>query len=179
MLLVSNKELERSKEILGKYKKGEIADMSPELWRAKKVVDSTIHPDTGEAVLLPFRMSAFVLTNLVVTAGMLTPGLGVSLPFQNNRDGWRLMNEIDDRHLTLANSQPISQRSHQSRQRQQIRAPLHLPNRNLILPRRRSCIIRRSRPKRRGPSSQERQAKHKSPLRQIGAVCCRGVGGCA
>lgn len=33
--------------------------------------------DTGEPVFLPFRMSCYVLTNLVVTAGMLTPGLGV------------------------------------------------------------------------------------------------------
>lgn len=36
--------------------------------------------DTGEPVLLPFRMSCFVLSNLVVTAGMLTPGLGVRSP---------------------------------------------------------------------------------------------------
>lgn len=36
--------------------------------------------DTGEPVLLPFRMSSFVLSNLVVTAGMLTPGLKVSDP---------------------------------------------------------------------------------------------------
>lgn len=33
--------------------------------------------DTGEPVLLPFRMSCFALSNLVVTAGMLTPGLKV------------------------------------------------------------------------------------------------------
>jgi hypothetical protein len=33
--------------------------------------------DTGLPVFLPFRMSCFVLSNLVVTAGMLTPGLGV------------------------------------------------------------------------------------------------------
>lgn len=44
----------------------------------KKIVDSTLHPDTGEPVLLPFRMSCFVLSNLVVTAGMLTPGLGAT-----------------------------------------------------------------------------------------------------
>ena len=50
--------------------------MTPELWHAKKIVDSTLHPDTGEPVLMPFRMSCFVLSNLVVTAGMLTPGLG-------------------------------------------------------------------------------------------------------
>lgn len=35
--------------------------------------------DTGEPVFLPFRMSCFVLSNLVVTAGMLTPGLKVCL----------------------------------------------------------------------------------------------------
>ena len=79
MLLVSKKELENSKELIKEYKLGQIKSMTPELWHAKKVVDSTLHPDTGEPVLLPFRMSAFVLTNLVVTAGMLTPGLGASL----------------------------------------------------------------------------------------------------
>jgi hypothetical protein len=35
------------------------------------------YQDTGEPVFLPFRMSAYVLSNLVVTAGMLTPGLQV------------------------------------------------------------------------------------------------------
>ncbi|KAL8999855.1 MAG: hypothetical protein Q9169_001396 [Polycauliona sp. 2 TL-2023] len=49
--------------------------MTPELWRAKKIIDSTLHPDTGQPVFLPFRMSCFVISNLVVTAGMLTPGL--------------------------------------------------------------------------------------------------------
>lgn len=36
--------------------------------------------DTGEPVFLPFRMSCFVISNLVVTAGMLTPGLQVHSP---------------------------------------------------------------------------------------------------
>ncbi|KAL7626654.1 Sideroflexin FSF1 [Parahypoxylon ruwenzoriense] len=67
--------LEQAKKLVVAYKNGEIKDMTPELWRAKKLVDSTLHPDTGEPVLLPFRMSCFVLSNLVVTAGMLTPGL--------------------------------------------------------------------------------------------------------
>jgi hypothetical protein len=56
---------------------GKVREMSPELWQAKKTVDSTLHPDTGLPVFMPFRMSCFVLSNLVVTAGMLTPGLGV------------------------------------------------------------------------------------------------------
>jgi sideroflexin-5 len=50
--------------------------MTPELWQAKKIVDSTLHPDTGQPVFLPFRMSCFVISNLVVTAGMLTPNMG-------------------------------------------------------------------------------------------------------
>jgi sideroflexin-5 len=50
--------------------------MTPEIWQAKKIVDSTLHPDTGQPVFLPFRMSCFVISNLVVTAGMLTPNLG-------------------------------------------------------------------------------------------------------
>ncbi|ORY70019.1 sideroflexin-5 [Pseudomassariella vexata] len=67
--------LEEAKSRLIAYKQGQVHEMTPELWRAKKIVDSTLHPDTGEPVLLPFRMSCFVLSNLIVTAGMLTPGL--------------------------------------------------------------------------------------------------------
>lgn len=75
-LFVGSTGLEQAKKALIAYKQGEVKEMTPELWQAKKIVDSTLHPDTGEPVLLPFRMSCFVLTNLVVTAGMLTPDMG-------------------------------------------------------------------------------------------------------
>ncbi|KAL3438997.1 Tricarboxylate/iron carrier [Aspergillus tetrazonus] len=75
MLFVSSAGLEQAKRLISSYKQNEIPTMNAELWRAKKVVDSTLHPDTGEPVFLPFRMSCYVLSNLVVTAGMLTPGL--------------------------------------------------------------------------------------------------------
>ncbi|KAI9880249.1 MAG: hypothetical protein M1830_004594 [Pleopsidium flavum] len=74
-LLVSASGLENAKQLISAYKHGKITSMTPELWQAKKVVDSTLHPDTGQPVFLPFRMSCFVISNLVVTAGMLTPGL--------------------------------------------------------------------------------------------------------
>jgi hypothetical protein len=76
-LLTSASGLEQAKQLVTAYKTGKIRDMTPELWTAKKTIDSTIHPDTGEPVMLPFRMSSFVLSNLIVTGGMLTPGLGV------------------------------------------------------------------------------------------------------
>ncbi|CAI2029809.1 hypothetical protein SEUBUCD646_0H03020 [Saccharomyces eubayanus] len=78
MLLTSEKDLAHAKEIISAYRHGELKETTPEFWRAKKQLDSTVHPDTGETVLLPFRMSSNVLSNLVVTVGMLTPGLGTA-----------------------------------------------------------------------------------------------------
>ena len=76
MLLNTTSEIETAKRMIWDYRNGVIPSMTPELWRAKKVLDSTLHPDTGETVFLPFRMSSSVLSNLVVTSGMLTPNLG-------------------------------------------------------------------------------------------------------
>lgn len=42
--------------------------------------------DTGEPVFLPFRMSCYVLSNLVVTAGMLAPNLGVRTAWRMRKD---------------------------------------------------------------------------------------------
>lgn len=74
-LFVSSSGLENAKKLVSSYKQGQTTSMTPEIWRAKKIVDSTLHPDTGQPVFLPFRMSCFVISNLIVTAGMLTPGL--------------------------------------------------------------------------------------------------------
>lgn len=78
MLLNTSNAIERAKRLVWDYKNGVTAKMTPELWHAKKVLDSAVHPDTGETVMLPFRMSSCVLSNLVVTAGMLTPNLGTA-----------------------------------------------------------------------------------------------------
>ncbi|KAK2056396.1 tricarboxylate carrier [Colletotrichum caudatum] len=107
-LLVGSTGLEQAKALLTDYKQGNITCMTPELWKAKKVVDSTLHPDTGEPVLLPFRMSAFVLSNLVVTAGMLQPGLGTA-----GTIAWQVVNQSLNVAINSANankSSPLSWR---------------------------------------------------------------------
>ncbi|KAK9486785.1 Tricarboxylate/iron carrier [Lipomyces starkeyi] len=76
MLLITKKKLAEAKALVSDYKNGKIVDMTSQLWTSKKILDSTIHPDTGEPVFLPFRMSSYVLSNLVVTVGMLTPNMG-------------------------------------------------------------------------------------------------------
>ncbi|GCE98862.1 putative alpha-isopropylmalate carrier [Zygosaccharomyces mellis] len=75
MLFTSDADLKRARDIIGSYRNGELKQTTPEFWHAKRQLDSTVHPDTGETVLLPFRMSCCVLSNLVVTAGMLTPNM--------------------------------------------------------------------------------------------------------
>ncbi|KAI0180214.1 Tricarboxylate/iron carrier [Hypoxylon sp. FL1284] len=105
-LFVGKHGLEEAKKLLVRYKQGEIKDMTPQLWQAKKVVDSTLHPDTGEPVLLPFRMSCFVLSNLVVTAGMLTPGLKTTGTVL-----WQITNQSLNVAINYSNankSQPLS-----------------------------------------------------------------------
>lgn len=78
MLLTTQKDLEKAREIVSAYRHGNLKETTSEFWHAKKQLDSTVHPDNGETVLLPFRMSCNVLSNLVVTAGMLTPNLGTA-----------------------------------------------------------------------------------------------------
>ncbi|KAK1633555.1 tricarboxylate carrier [Colletotrichum phormii] len=107
-LLVGSTGLDQAKSLLTEYKQGKIPTMTPELWQAKKVVDSTLHPDTAEPVFLPFRMSAFVLTNLVVTAGMLQPGLGTA-----GTIAWQVVNQSLNVAINSANankSSPLSWR---------------------------------------------------------------------
>lgn len=43
-LLVSPTGLDQAKQLISSYKQNKISDMNAELWRAKKVVDSTLHP---------------------------------------------------------------------------------------------------------------------------------------
>lgn len=45
-LLVRKEGLEHAKSLVLGYKQGKINDMNAELWSAKKIVDSTLHPGT-------------------------------------------------------------------------------------------------------------------------------------
>ncbi|KAI9023443.1 Tricarboxylate/iron carrier [Hyaloraphidium curvatum] len=83
-LLVTGSQLQASRELIEQYEaktksagqSGILATVSSpaeeeRLWKAKMAVDSTLHPDTGTPIFLPFRMACFVPTNMLVVAGML------------------------------------------------------------------------------------------------------------
>ena len=70
----SPSELEASRNLILRYKRGEYKDGFDEdlLWRAKTLYNSAYHPDTGDLMFLPGRMSAQVPFNMVITGCMMT-----------------------------------------------------------------------------------------------------------
>ncbi|KAJ3299067.1 hypothetical protein HDU79_000026 [Rhizoclosmatium sp. JEL0117] len=79
-LLATDSQLQAAKDLVSNYKLGKADPNIPEetLWKAKKLVDSTFHSDTGEKILLPFRMACFVPTNALIVAGMLVPNPSIA-----------------------------------------------------------------------------------------------------
>jgi len=72
-LTASNAALEEAKATVDKHRRGEDTGLTDEqLWKAKHLYDSAYHPDTGEKMFLPGRMSAQVPFNMGITGAMLT-----------------------------------------------------------------------------------------------------------
>lgn len=72
-LLATSADLDEAKAKVDSYKRGELPDVSEdEIWAAKHLVDSAFHPDTGEKMFIPGRMSAQVPFNMTITGCMMT-----------------------------------------------------------------------------------------------------------
>ncbi|XP_033121087.1 sideroflexin-5-like [Anneissia japonica] len=74
-LLTSNKKLEESISLLDAFKNGTLPEgiTNQQLWQAQKIKQAIIHPDTGEKILMPFRMSGFVPFGSPIVVGLLLP----------------------------------------------------------------------------------------------------------
>ncbi|VDM66482.1 unnamed protein product [Strongylus vulgaris] len=59
-LFVSEKRLRECVQLLNDFKMGKATASDKTLWRAQQIKQAILHPDTGEKVLPPFRMSGFV-----------------------------------------------------------------------------------------------------------------------
>lgn len=46
-LLVGKTGLEQAKQAIMSYKQGHTKELTPELWKAKKIIDSTLHPGSS------------------------------------------------------------------------------------------------------------------------------------
>lgn len=147
--------------------------MTPELWRAKKIVDSTLHPGTHDD-LFPLSHK---LINHRHRPTRLPPLPNVLLRHLQPRGHSRHAHPgpPNNRHSPLANNQPIPQRRHQQRQRQQINLPLHLHPHPIILPRRLRILLRRPRPQLACPAPEAPFTRHKNDLDTARALCSRGL----
>jgi len=74
-LFTTDQQLHKALGLLKAYEEGKLhpPPSNEELWKAKKIKDAIIHPDTGEKILLPFRVSAFLPVNVIICAGLLIP----------------------------------------------------------------------------------------------------------
>ncbi|CAH0480283.1 unnamed protein product [Peronospora belbahrii] len=72
-VLASDADLDAAKKLVEEYKAGQHPHVSEdEIWRAKQLVDSAFHPDTGEKNMLIGRMAFQVPGNMVITGCMMT-----------------------------------------------------------------------------------------------------------
>ncbi|XP_069017062.1 sideroflexin-5a isoform X2 [Embiotoca jacksoni] len=74
-LFVTEKRLQECVELLQRFKQGTLPAgvTDAQLWRAQKIKQAIIHPDTGERILMPFRMSGFIPFGTPVVVGLLLP----------------------------------------------------------------------------------------------------------
>uniref|UniRef100_T1JJ32 Sidoreflexin n=1 Tax=Strigamia maritima TaxID=126957 RepID=T1JJ32_STRMM len=74
-LFISQAELEYSIQLLDDFRDGKLSSdvKNEELWRAQKIKQAIIHPDTGEKIFMPFRMSGYVPFGTPITTGLLIP----------------------------------------------------------------------------------------------------------
>ncbi|KTF86572.1 hypothetical protein cypCar_00004548 [Cyprinus carpio] len=74
-LFVSEKRLNECMKLLDQFRNGTLPPSvtNVQLWEAQKIKQAIIHPDTGEKIPMPFRMSGFVPFGTPVVVGLLLP----------------------------------------------------------------------------------------------------------
>jgi sideroflexin-5 len=99
-LFVSEAKLNESIKLLDDFKSGKLnANVTDQqLWDAQKIKQSTLHPDTGEKIFMPFRMSGYVPFNSPILAGLLMPN-----PTMAQTIFWQWLNQSHNACVNYAN----------------------------------------------------------------------------
>jgi sideroflexin-5 len=82
-LLFDEKAIRSSESLLTQYENGQVESDRRTLWSARALKESAVHPDTGDIVPLPFRMSGFVPFNGPVCVSMMLAKSTPTLLFWN------------------------------------------------------------------------------------------------
>lgn len=92
LLLYSDDEIRRYEKKVNQYQdilalSSNAKSVHQELWEARRIVNSAIHPDTGEIIPRPFRMSGWVVYNGPICVAMVASTKTPALLF------WGLINQ--------------------------------------------------------------------------------------
>ncbi|KAI0214459.1 Sideroflexin-5, partial [Lamellibrachia satsuma] len=93
-------ELQTSIKLLEDFKEGRLSKhvTNKDLWQAQKIKQAIIHPDTGEKILMPFRMSGFVPFGSPVVVGLLLPN-----PTLKSTIFWQWLNQSHNACVNYSN----------------------------------------------------------------------------
>ncbi|DBA04030.1 TPA: hypothetical protein N0F65_009377 [Lagenidium giganteum] len=106
-LFLSEQEIKKANDLLTSFKEGELGHgkvSDAELWQARRVVDSAVHPQTGEMLPIGFRLAAFVPVNIPICAGML-----LAPPTLFNTVFWQWVNQSYNAGFNYANRNASSE----------------------------------------------------------------------
>lgn len=88
--------------MLATYRSGQSTATDRELWQAQKTVSAVLHPDTGEKILQPFRMSGYVPFGWITVIETRNPNK-VRFPGDRNAPAQSLLAHAD----VLAVDEPV------------------------------------------------------------------------
>ncbi|KAL3044573.1 sideroflexin-5b [Trematomus bernacchii] len=99
-LFVSEQRLKECLKLLDDYKHGELPPgvSDGQLWEAQKIKQAIIHPDTGEKIFMPLRMSGYVPFGTPIVIGLLLPNQTVVSTII-----WQWMNQSHNACVNYAN----------------------------------------------------------------------------
>ncbi|KAL8594100.1 Sideroflexin-5 [Nucella lapillus] len=99
-LFTTKAQLDASIRLLEDYRAGALPSgiTNGQLWQAQKVKQAIIHPDTGDKIFMPFRMSGFVPFGTPMVVGMLLPN-----PTLRSIIFWQWLNQSHNACVNFAN----------------------------------------------------------------------------
>ena len=108
LLLYSEEEVRRCESMLQNYKNYSGKEMDRALWEAKRIKEAALHPDTGEVIPRPFRMSGYVPFNGPVAVAMVASQSTIPLLF------WSWVNQSQNALVNYFNRNAASPMSNQT-----------------------------------------------------------------
>ncbi|XP_072177352.1 sideroflexin-5-like [Diadema setosum] len=99
-LFVGKKQLSDAVGLLNAYKEGNLPDRvtNKQLWEAQKIKQAIIHPDTGDKLFMPFRMSGFIPFGSPIVVGLLLPNQSLA-----STVFWQWINQSHNAGVNYAN----------------------------------------------------------------------------